>query len=109
MFNSHVKESRHINPGSRSDKSKEELISAPSKLAHPTMTKSPEMKGTQLKDRTTKHKDEFGPRVSKRGVDISRNKDVVHRRQKGLGQGPGEPEIHGNQSLLDMVESGSLC
>ena len=102
-------ERKHVDPGARADKSKKALFSAATKVTDLTTHIGTEIEGLQLKDLTDQQRGELGLLIAERSVVFFRDQDISPQQQKELGEYYGEVEIHVNQTLLDINESGSLC
>ena len=101
---------RHfVDKGSRADKSKSALFSAATKVTDLTAHIGTEIEGLQLKDLTDQQKDELALLIAERSVVFFRDQDISPQQQRDLGEYYGEVEVHVNQTLLDIVESGSMC
>lgn len=109
VYNIRNKERKHDDAGARAERSKHALLSAATKVTDLTTHIGTEIEGLQLKDLTDQQKDELALLIAERSVVFFRDQDLSPQQQKELGEYYGEVEIHVNQPLLDLVESGSLC
>lgn len=109
VYNIRNKDRDHVDAGSRADKSKSALLSAATKVTDLTAHIGTEIEGLQLKDLTDQQKDELALLIAERSVVFFRDQDISPQQQKELGEYYGEVEVHVNQPLLDIVESGTFC
>lgn len=84
----------HVDPGSRADRSKKNLLDAASKVEDLTSHIGTVIEGIQLKDLTAEQKDELGLLIAERSVVFFRDQDISPQQQKELGEWYGEIEIH---------------
>lgn len=84
----------YVDPGSRADRSKSELLSAASKATDLTTHIGTEIEGLQLKDLTAQQKDQLGLLIAERSVVFFRDQDISPQQQKELGEWFGEIEVH---------------
>jgi len=97
VYNIRNHERKHVDPGSRADKSKKALLSAATKVTDLTAHIGTEIEGLQLKDLTDQQKDELGLLIAERSVVFFRDQDLSPQQQKALGEWYGEIEVHASR------------
>jgi hypothetical protein len=85
---------KHIDAGTRADKSKKNLFAAATKITDLTANIGTEIEGLQLKDLTPDQRDELALLIAERSVVFFRNQDISPQQQKELGEWYGDIEIH---------------
>lgn len=85
---------KHIDAGTRADKSKKNLFSAATKITDITANIGTEIEGIQLKDLSDEQRDELALLIAERSVVFFRNQDISPQQQKELGEWYGDIEIH---------------
>lgn len=85
---------KHIDAGTRADKSKKNLFSAATKITDITANIGTEIEGIQLKDLSHEQRDELALLIAERSVVFFRNQDISPQQQKELGEWYGDIEIH---------------
>lgn len=85
---------KHIDAGTRADKSKENLFAAATKITNITANIGTEIEGVQLKDLTPQQRDELALLIAERSVVFFRNQDISPQQQRELGEWYGDIEVH---------------
>ncbi|KAH8124974.1 hypothetical protein ACSS6W_009995 [Trichoderma asperelloides] len=85
---------KHIDAGTRADKSKKNLFAAATKITDITANIGTEIVGIQLKDLTPEQRDELALLIAERSVVFFRNQDISPQQQKELGKWYGDIEVH---------------
>jgi hypothetical protein len=85
---------KHIDAGTRADKSKKNLLSAATKVTDITANIGTEIEGIQLKDLSPEQRDELALLIAERSVVFFRNQDISPQQQKELGEWYGDIEVH---------------
>lgn len=85
---------KHIDAGTRADKSKKNLFAAATKITDITANIGTEIEGIQLKDLTPEQRDELALLIAERSVVFFRNQDISPQQQKELGEWYGDIEVH---------------
>ncbi|TDZ39486.1 putative alpha-ketoglutarate-dependent sulfonate dioxygenase [Colletotrichum trifolii] len=102
------KERDFVDPGSRADKSKKNLLGAATKVTDLTAYIGTEIEGLQLKDLTPEQKDELALLIAERTVVFFRDQDLSPQQQKELGEYYGEVEVHPQVPQVPGVPGASV-
>lgn len=100
---------KHIDAGTRADKSKKNLFSAATKITDITANIGTEIEGIQLKDLNDEQRDELALLIAERSVVFFRNQDISPQQQKELGEWYGDIEIHVSRPFVVHIVTMLIC